>query len=60
MPRIIDYVLMQRTHSQALTEDVQKLIDRGWQPYGQPFAAGGTVVQAIVLYEGDSKDPLEG
>ncbi len=59
MPRIIDYALVQRSHSQVLTEEVQRLIDRGWQPYGEPFPAGGNVVQAVVLYEGDSKDPLK-
>lgn len=52
MPNVIDYALLQRSHSQYLTEAVQKLVEKGWQPYGQPFNAGGDVVQAVVLYEG--------
>lgn len=38
-----------RSHYE-LNEEVNRLIDEGYQPYGQPFARGDCICQAMVKY----------
>jgi hypothetical protein len=39
---------------------VQKLIEKGWQPFGSPFAIRGLECQAMVKYEVTSPSSVPG
>jgi hypothetical protein len=51
MSIITEYQIVHRTKPADATEDVQLLIQQGFQPYGFPYAGhNGTTVQAMVKY----------
>ena len=45
---ISDYKVLKSQVHAYLSEDVQKLITKGWQPYGSLAAADGFIYQAMI------------
>lgn len=59
MKKIINYRLLKSRYLSEMSEEMNLLIQKGWQPYGAPFHAGDkgeeldrpSIIQAIVQYE---------
>jgi hypothetical protein len=57
MAAINDYHLVAGRTAEELREEVKKLLDLGWQPFGSPFTStvadeiNATMYQAMVKYE---------
>jgi len=49
--KIVSYVFLDSTSSHCLASDIEKWIEKDWQPYGSPLQCGDRFYQAIVKYE---------
>ena len=51
MKKIKQYNMLSRTNYILLSEDVNRSIKAGFQPYGNPYSDGTKHYQAMVAYE---------